>query len=86
MKVVRKTRKTMVYTTAKTLCYTMPKTKRKKLHQGTKANCRSRIYLRVLTTNMKMTTEPVLRLSTVTEAATEEVTGILASEEGPCNG
>ena len=90
MKVVRKTSKTMVYMIAKTPFSTMTKTTRKKLHRGTKANRRRQIRRRILTKKINMTTEPVLRKSTVTAPATEPVTaeviGILAPEEDIQNG
>ena len=69
------------------------KTPRKKLHRGTKANCRRRIrrihrIFRILTTTMMMMTEPVPRKipATATATAPAEVTGIMVPEEAPCNG
>ena len=72
----------------------IPKTPRKKLHRGTKANCRCRICQKVMTTKMKITTKSAARKKTVTSAAvarttamaTAEVTGMPAPEEDPQNG
>ena len=86
IKIVSTTRKT----TAKIPCSPIPKTLRKNIHRGTKANSCHRICWRGLTTTIKLMTEPVPR--TTTAAATElapattEVTGISAPEEDLRNG
>ena len=70
-------------TTAKTPHFTMPKTMRKKLHWGMKANrCRC-ICRRVLTTKMNTTMETVPRKKTAKATVTEmaEVKQIPALEE-----
>ena len=84
--VLRTTGKTTVFTTARTPFSTMLKTARKKLHRGTKANCRCQNCRRVQTTKMRRTTEPVPRTLTPMATAMAEVTGLPAREEGPRNG
>ena len=70
----------------KKLCSMMPKTTRKKLCQGTKANHCRQIRRRVLKIKVKMTTEPVTSKTTPTATAMVEVIVLLAPEGDPWNG